>query len=95
VFIKRIKEMYKDTGKSILVNGVRTRQYKVKKGVHQGDLMLCLLYNFVIEPLTNLIRLAELKGIELKGGTERILVNLFADNTLVYPSEDDDIKVTA
>jgi hypothetical protein len=29
-FINRIKEIYKDVGKSVMVNGILLRQYKVK-----------------------------------------------------------------
>ena len=47
-FIGRIKELYKDTEKAIMVNGVVTKQYKVERGVHQGNPMSCLLYNFDI-----------------------------------------------
>ena len=91
-FIEKVKEIYKDTGKSILVNGVKTRQYKVERGLHQGDPMSCLLYNFAIEPLANLIRASKLKGLEIQNGV-RIIVNLFADDTLVYLSEEDDIQI--
>lgn len=55
IFIDKVKELYKDTGKSVMINGVKTKQYKVKRGVHQGDSMSCLLYNFVIEPLGEMI----------------------------------------
>jgi len=64
-FIERIKELYKDTGKAIILNGVLTKQYKVKRGVHQGDPMSCLLYNFAIEPFAEAIRKSELKGIKI------------------------------
>jgi len=91
-FINRIKEMYKDAGKSVMVNGVLPRQFKVKRGVHQGDPMSCLLYNFAIEPLAESLRKSTLKGIEIKGMTRKLLVTLFADDTLVYLREDDDFK---
>ena len=92
VFIARIQEMYSDTGKSVMVNGVLPRQYKVKRGVHQGDPMSCLLYDIAIEPLAESIRRSNLKGLNIPGARERLIVTLFADDTLVYLSGDDDMK---
>lgn len=89
-FIDRIKEMYKDTSKS--VNGMLPRQFKVKRGVHQGNPMSCLLYNFTIEPLAESLRKSTLKGIKIKGMARKLLVTLFADDTLVYLREDNDFE---
>ena len=91
-FIERIKELYKDTGKAIIMNGVLTKQYKVKRGVHQGDPMSCLLYNFAIEPLAEAIRKSKLKGIKINEKVKRLIVSLFADDTLIYLAEKDNIK---
>jgi endonuclease/exonuclease/phosphatase family metal-dependent hydrolase len=92
-FIDKIKELYKDTGKAIIINGVTTRQYKVRRGVHQGDPMSCLLYNFAIEPLADAIRQSNLKGIKIMTeDIDRLIVSLFADDTLVYLSEKDDLN---
>ena len=91
-FINRIKELYKDTGKAIIINGVVTKQYKVQRGVHQGDPMSCLLYNFAIEPLADAIRQSNLKGIKINEDVNRLIVSLFADDTLVYLSETDDLN---
>ena len=91
-FIERIKELYKNTGKSILVNGVMTEQYKVERGVHQGDPMSCLLYDFAIEPLADAIRQSKLKGIKINKEVKRLIVNLFADDTLVYLDKSDNFE---
>ena len=91
-FIGRIKELYKDTGKAIMVNGVVTKQYKVERGVHQGDPMSCLLYNFAIEPLADAIRSSSLSGIEVNTKVNRLIVSLFADDTLVYLRETDSLN---
>ena len=91
-FIGRIKELYKDTGKSIMINGVVTKQYKVQRGVHQGDPMSCLLYNFAIEPLAEAIRKSKLEGIKINEKVNRLIVSLFADDTLVYLKESDNLN---
>ena len=54
--------------------------------------MSCLLYNFAIEPLAESIRKSTLQGIQVEGMVRRLLVTLFADDTLVYLREDDDFK---
>ena len=92
-FINRIKEMYKNTSKAIMINGIVTRKYEVKRGVHQGDPMSCVLYDIAIEPLAEALRKSSLKGIDVKGSTERLLVNLFADDTLVYLRKSDDMTM--
>jgi ribonuclease HI/exonuclease III len=92
-FIERVKELYKCTETIIMVNGVLPKPIKVERGVRQGDPMSCLLYNFSIEPLAILLRKSELKGIEVPGLREKILVTLFADDTLVYMGKDDSMKV--
>ena len=83
-FINRNKELYKETGKAILVNGVVTKQYKVERGVHQEDPMSCLLYDVAIEPLADAIRKSNLGGIRINEDIKRLIVSLFADDTLVY-----------
>ena len=92
-FVNRVKEMYKNTSKAIMINGIVTRKYDVKRGVHQGDPMSCILYDLAIEPLAEALRRSDLKGIEIKGNVEKLLVNLFADDTLVYLRENDNINV--
>ena len=91
-FIGRIRELYKKTRKAIVVNGVVTKQYEVQRGVHQGDPMSCLLYNFAIEPLADAVRESKLKGMKINEKLNRLLVSLFADDTLVYLSEKDEMK---
>ena len=92
-FINRIKTLYKDIDKKIIINGVISRAFKIKRGVHQGDPMSCLLYDFSIEPLAISIRKrAQLKGIKLPTETEKLIVALFADDTLVYLNEKDKFK---
>ena len=54
-FINRIKELYKEIGKAILVNGVATKQ-------------------------------SNLGGIRINKDVKRLIVSLFADDTLVYLS---------
>jgi len=54
--------------------------------------MSCLLYDIVIEPLAESIRESPLKGFKIQELEERVLVSLFADDTLVYMNENDNKK---
>ena len=93
VFVNRLKELYKNTEKAIMINGIVTRKFKVKRGVHQGDPMSCIIYDLAIEPLAEAIRNSSLKGIEICEDIDRLVVNLFADDTLVYLAEDDSLEI--
>jgi len=91
--IKTIKNLYENAKTRVVVNGVIPRGYNVNRGVRQGDPMSCLLYDFAIEPLACAIRKSNLKGIEINGIKERVIVTLFADDTLVYMKQTDDLKI--
>ena len=54
--------------------------------------MSCILYNFAIEPLAQRIRNSKLKGIKIPGKIHRLIVNLFADDTLVYLHQQDKLE---
>jgi len=76
----------------VSVNKVLSQAIKIGRGVRQGCLMLCLLYDIAIEPLAESIRESPLKGFKIQGLEERVLVSLFADNTLVYMNENNNKK---
>jgi ribonuclease HI/exonuclease III len=96
IFVKRIQEIYKNTKTHVMINGVVPSPIDVQRGVRQGDPMSCILYDIAIEPLANAIRKSNIKGIEIPNTLSnqettrrRILVSLFADDTLVYLGERD------
>jgi len=91
VFINLIKSIYMASATSVMVNGVIPTPINIARGVRQGDPMSCLLYNLAIEPLAECIRTSNLKGLSVPGLEDRIIVSLFADDTLVYFTEHDDL----
>jgi ribonuclease HI len=91
-FIKKIKNLYGQAETSVMVNGVVPKPIKIERGVRQGCPMSCLLYDLAIEPLAQAIRKSTLKGIKVKGTKEKLKVKLFADDTLVYLRESDNMK---
>jgi len=54
--------------------------------------MSCLLYDIAIEPLAESIRKSSLEDFKIQGLEERVLVLLFANDTLVYMNENDNKK---
>jgi len=54
--------------------------------------MSCLLYDIAIEPLAESIRKSSLEDFKIQGLEERVLVSLFADDTLVYMNENNNKK---
>jgi len=54
--------------------------------------MSCLLYDIAIEPLAESIRKSSLEDFKIQGLEEKVLVSLFADDTLVYMNENDNKK---
>ena len=60
------------------------------RGVWQGDPLSCALFDMAIKPLACKLRNdPTIKGITIPGLEEKIIVNLFADNTTLYLSKDD------
>jgi hypothetical protein len=91
-FIKVVQTMYKGATTSIMVNGILSKPYKVKRGVRQGCAASCALFDIAIEPLAEALRKSRLNGFNIPGVAERILTTLFADDTSVFINEKDNIK---
>ena len=90
LFIKTVKELYKNAWTTVAINGVLSPPFKVKRGVRQGDPLSCFLFDVGIEPLACLMRNArEIKGFKIPGMEEKLAINLFADDTVLYLSEQD------
>jgi len=90
-FIKTVKHLYHDAPTSVLINGILSEPFKVDRGVRQGDGLSCLLFDLGIEPLAAAIRNSPLHGFTIRGTPTRIKCKLFADDTMVYLDERDDI----
>ena len=91
-FRGRVQQLYKGVDKQVLLNGLLSERFRIERGVHQGDPMSCILYNFAIEPLGQRIRRSNLRGFVVPGKEERLVVNMFADDTLAYLHENDSLE---
>ena len=90
LFTKTVKELYKNAWTMVAINGEFSAPYQVKRGVRQGDPLSCFLFNIGIEPLACMIRNArEVKGYDIPGIKEKLAINLFADDTVLYLNEND------
>jgi ribonuclease HI/exonuclease III len=91
-FIQIVKSIYETAKTRVAVNGFLSKPFEVQRGVRQGDPMSCLLFNLAIEPLAAMLRSSQLEGYRVPGRDERLIVQLFADDTTVFLSERDDIE---
>jgi len=85
-FINTVKTLYENAETVIIINGVLSAPYKVKRGVRQGDPLSCLIFDLAIESLACMIRKSNIKGFEIDGAKDRLVTTLFADDTTVYLS---------
>jgi hypothetical protein len=88
-FINTVKTLYSTAKTKVIINGVISTFYEVKRGVRQGDPLSCLLFDLAIEPLAIALRNSNLAGYKIPGLLDRLIVNLFADDTTVYLREND------
>ena len=91
-FITLVKALYQDAETTIMINGHLSSTFRVTRGVRQGDPMSCLLFDLAIEPLAALLRASHLRGYSIPGNEEKLIANLFADDTTTFLSEDDDME---
>ena len=93
-FVMVVKSLYKNAHMKVAINGVLSKPFKVSRGVHQGDLLSCLLFDLAIEPLACKLRdCDDLEGIRIPGIDERLIVNLIADDTTLYLSKNDQFDI--
>jgi len=90
-FITTVKNLYCNASTSVLINGILSEPFQVIRGVRQGDALSCLLFDLGIEPLAATIRTSPIQGIKIPNAPENIKCKLFADDTMVYLNEQDDL----
>ena len=88
-FIKTVQALYQDAETVVILNGVLSLPYKVVRGVRQGDPLSCLLFNLAIESLASMLQASQLRGFTIPGKADKLIAKLFADDTTVYLSQED------
>jgi ribonuclease HI/exonuclease III len=90
--INVIRKLYTNANTRVCINGIMSDEFRVKRGVRQGDPLSCLLFDLAIEPLSLALQESLLKGYNVPGKSKRLITSLFADDTTVFLAEDDDIS---
>ncbi|KAF4615476.1 hypothetical protein D9613_003370 [Agrocybe pediades] len=91
--INTIRSLYEKADTRVMVNGFLSDTYNIVRGVRQGDPLSCLLFDIAIEPLAIMLRTSpSLAGYTIKGVTEKVIVNLFADDTTVFLAAEDSFQ---
>ena len=92
-FIGTIAALYTGVTTRVLINGELSPPYPVSRGVRQGDPLSCLLFNLAIELLAEYIRQTDhISGIPIPGKRTHLKIKLFADDTTVFLSENDEVE---
>ncbi len=91
--VQLIKSLYQHAVTSVMINGTLSRAYRIYRGVRQGDPLSCLLFDLAIEPLSAMIRASAVRGFNIPQYHEALKAVLFADDTTVYLSSNDDFDV--
>lgn len=90
-FINTVKSLYRTAETRVVINGHLSSRFRVTRGVRQGDPMSCILFDLAIEPLAASMQNSTLRGYEIPGCEEKLVANLFADDTTTFLSERDDM----
>ena len=89
-FVKTVMALYENAFTQVAINGVLSKPFRVTRGVRQGDPLSCLLFDLAIEPLACKLRNCDdLSGLSIPGVENKLIVNLFTDDTTIYLSSHD------
>jgi hypothetical protein len=91
-FIKTVCTIYESAETAVMINGEMSTTFKVTRSVRQGCPLSCLLFDIAIELLAEMLRKSSLKGFTAPGLAYRIVTTLFADDTVVYLTNEDEMQ---
>lgn len=91
-FIRTVQEIYRYAHTKVTINGFLSTPFRVTRGIRQGDPLSYALFNLAIEPLACRIKSDHhLKGYEIPGIEEKIIINLYANDTNLFLSKEDNL----
>jgi len=92
LFIQRVRNLYRNALTAICINGFLSEHFDMRRGVHQGDPMSCLLYNLAIKLLIENIQESMLRGFQVNTELERDLVKVYVDDVTIFLGPEDKPK---
>lgn len=91
-FIQTVQALYHNACTMVTINGIFSDPFRVRCRVHQGDPLSCPLFDLAIEPLACCICAdLNIKGIVVPGIESAVKITLFADDTNLFLSKDDQL----
>src|SRR6266404_4171167 len=92
MFIRTVRALYQEAHTKVAINGTFSEPFQVTRGVRQGDPLLCLLFDIAIEPLACRLRNTRaIQGLSIPGLENSLRLTLFANNTNLFLSKDDNL----
>jgi len=88
--IMLISDLTSDCRSRVRINSRYSPYFLLKRGVRQGDLLSCLLFNFSIEPLAIRLR-RHVRGLHIPG-LDPVKVMLYVDDVNLFLGEADSIQ---
>ncbi len=93
--VNTIKSLYTNAETTVILNGEMSKKFPVTRGVRQGNLLSCLLFNLAIEPMSHLLRTTDKLSslsIHTPNTHHKVILSLFADDAMVFLSQEDNPK---
>ncbi len=89
-FIDTVKSLYSSAYTQVAINGILSTPFCITRGVRQGNPLSCALFDLAIEPLACTFRQDNsILGLDILGLPEKLIINLFADDTTLFLSSND------
>ena len=80
-----MESLYTNAHTQIMINGVLSAPMRVYHRMRQGDPISSFTFDLTIEPLACVVRESpKLQGYMIPNVKEKVLINLFADDTTIY-----------
>jgi hypothetical protein len=91
MIIDTVKALYRSANTKVMVSGVLSDNFEVRRGVRQGSSLSCLLFIMAIEPLSIALKQSGIEGIKTPHKLTNLFRILYADNTAAVVNENNDL----
>jgi Reverse transcriptase (RNA-dependent DNA polymerase) len=85
VFHDTVRTLYENASTTVMINRELSSRYNITHGVCQGDPLSCFLFTLAIEPMACLLcNSPNITRFDIPRLAEKLIINLFADDTVIY-----------